>query len=151
MATAEATKAGTTATEEVKMVRYEALFLVEPTAAAKEWDKTLQECHRILTRHGAKILGAFKWGERKLAYPVRRHKRGAYLITYLDGPSGFAEKVARDVAISEVILRLLLTRYDGEPKTTAPALEPELRIGDRGGFGGRGGGFGGGRPRRDDR
>ena len=127
------------------MNRYEALFLVEPSAAAKEWEKTNQECLKVLTRHGGKVLHSFKWGERKLAYPVRSHKRGAYLIAYMDAPAGTVEKITREVQISEMILRLLVTRYDGEPKHVAPALEPEMRPGDRGGFRPDRG------PRRDDR
>ena len=52
------------------MSTYEGMLLVEPTVAAREWEKIVEEVERVAERNKAKVLSVIKWGERKLAFPV---------------------------------------------------------------------------------
>ena len=96
------------------MNTYEALFLVDPTQASTNWEKTVKHVGDLLTKQEAKILKESKWAERKLAYPVQRQKRGAYLLVYFEAPSASIAKIKNDCQLSEVILRVLILRATRE-------------------------------------
>ncbi len=64
------------------MRTYEGMFLVDPVVAAREWTKVTEELDRIIKRNGGEIVLLNKWGERKLAYPIRKNNRGAYVIAF---------------------------------------------------------------------
>jgi small subunit ribosomal protein S6 len=119
------------------------MLLVEPTIAAREWNRVVEELDRIAKRNGATVIQVAKWGERKLSYPVRRQNRGAYVLAYFSAPEKAVGKIRGDLQLSEVVLRSLFVSHDGElrqapPKDfeTAGPLPPKGdRDGGRPGFG----------------
>ena len=144
------------------MKTYEAMLLVEPTIAAKEWTRVPEEVDRIVKRHGAAVLSVVKFGERKLAYPVKKSNRGAYVVAYFSSPEKALGKIKADFQLSEVVMRSLILAHEGElrkesprdfetagplpPKTDRPGFVPPGAGFGGGGFGGPGGG---GRPWED--
>ena len=102
---------------------YEGLFLIEPTVATKEWDKVQDEIQKIVGKADGKIVSSNKWGERKLSYPIRGHKRGSYLLAYLDvGAQGIA-KVRHDCELSDTVLRVLFLLHEGPIKQSVAPQE----------------------------
>jgi small subunit ribosomal protein S6 len=90
------------------------MLLVDPTVAAKEWNRVVEEVERIAKKHGASVLQVTRWGERKLAFPVRKSNRGTYVLTYLTSPEKALGKIKADLQLSEIVFRSLLIAHDGE-------------------------------------
>lgn len=122
------------------MKTYEGMLLVEPTIAAREWNRVVEEIDRIVKRNGATVLQVAKWGERKLSYPVKKNNRGAYVLAYFAAPEGAVTKIRADLQLSEVVLRNLIVAHEGELRKEpardfeiAGPLPPRIRTdGDRG-------------------
>ncbi len=119
------------------MKTYEGMLLVDPTVASREWSRVVEEIERIVKRNDAAVLQISKWGERKLSYPVRKNNRGTYVLAYFSAPPGALAKIKADFQLSEVVLRSLLLRHEGElrkepPKDfeTAGPLPPKIDRGD---------------------
>lgn len=93
------------------MKRYEGMFLFD-TAATRDWASTEQEVRRLLGRVGAELLVCVKFDERKLAYEIKRRKRGTYVLTYFDAPPERIAELERDAYLSELIMRSLVLRAD---------------------------------------
>ncbi len=93
------------------MKSYEAMFLMDP-AAASDWAAAEAEVRRILQRADAKVLGLKKWDERKLAYPIKRNKRGVYGLCFFEAPPEKISGLERDAQLSEQVLRVLVVRKD---------------------------------------
>jgi small subunit ribosomal protein S6 len=130
------------------------MLLVDPTVAAKEWNRVLEEVDRVAKRNGASVISTLRYGERKLAFPVKRSNRGTYVLSYLTAPPKAVGKIRADLQLSEIVLRNLVLAHDGELRKEAPKdfetagpLPPRT---DRPGFGGPPG-MGGGRPPWEDR
>ena len=102
------------------MKTYEAMLLVEPTIAAKEWTRVPEEVDRIVKRHGAAVLSVVKFGERKLAYPVKKSNRGAYVVAYFTSPEKVLGKIKADFQLSEVVMRSLILAHDGDLRKEPP-------------------------------
>jgi ribosomal protein S6 len=88
---------------------YEALFLIDNTHANMEWDNVVKHIHDILQKNGAEILKTEKWGEKKLAYKIKGHKRGTYLLIHFNAKSTAIIIIKRDFQLSDYIIRSLIT------------------------------------------
>ena len=93
------------------MKRYEGLFLFD-TSVVRDWHDIEEEIRRLCGRIGAELLVCVKFDERKLAFEIKRRKRGTYVLTYFDAPPEKLVDIERDVVLSEVILRALFLRTD---------------------------------------
>ncbi len=102
------------------MKTYEGMLLVDPTVAAREWNRVVEEVERIVKRSEATVLQVSKWGERKLSYPVRKSNRGAYVLAYFAAKPEALTKIKADIQLSEVIFRSLLLRHEGELRKEPP-------------------------------
>jgi len=91
---------------------YEAMFLIDSSLAATEWDAVRGTIEHILTRHGGEIVSFKKWDERRLAYEIEGKSRGTYILVYFRGAADQIGAIERDVQLSERILRVLILRTD---------------------------------------
>src|SRR5438876_12166136 len=82
---------------------YEAMFLF-PAGASADLENTLKTARGIIERHGGEIIVLKKWDERKLAYEMKKNKRGLYVIAYFTAPGPAVGAIERDVNLSEDIL-----------------------------------------------
>jgi len=88
------------------------MFLFETTFASS-FGNVEQEIKRILDRAGAEILLMGKWDERKLAYEIRRQKRGCFVLVYFKATPESINGIERDCKLSESLLRLLIVSAEG--------------------------------------
>ena len=95
------------------MKLYEAMFLADSSRAAGDWDGLLSEIRNILERAGTEILSMKKWDERQLAYKVKGHNRGTYILSYFRAESSKIAGIERDVKLSEPIMRVLILSAEG--------------------------------------
>ncbi|MCK4275207.1 MAG: 30S ribosomal protein S6, partial [Phycisphaerae bacterium] len=93
-----------------KTKTYEGMFLLE--AGTPNFETACEPIRKVLDRNQAEILSIKPWDERKLAYEVRHHKRGLYVLTYFrTDPLRIAE-LEHDCQLNEQILRVLILHRD---------------------------------------
>jgi small subunit ribosomal protein S6 len=133
--------------------QYEAMFLLG-SQAANDLDAGMKTVRGMIEKHGGQIIVLKKWDERKLAYEVKRNKRGTYIIAYFKAPGAAIAPIEREVNLSEEVLRVLVSGADHLNEKEMNAVEPqpiqpreERAPWDRPGFN-NDGGF---RPDRGDR
>lgn len=119
---------------ETRVYPYEAMFLIGQTTAASELPAVVAHIREILARANAQILAMRKWDERRLAYEIRKQKRGLYILTYFRAPNTSLPQIERDCNLSEKILRVLILRADHlteeemRAADASDALEAEARL-----------------------
>jgi small subunit ribosomal protein S6 len=94
------------------MAVYEGMFILDPTKFARDPGAAAQQVADLLTNHGGTILAARLWDERKLAYPIKGHKKGVYWLTYFTMPGGNLIALERQCEITEDIVRKLVLKVD---------------------------------------
>ena len=104
--------------------QYEAMFLFPPPGVV-DFDAMIKNAQGMIERHGGKILLIKKWDERKLAYEVKKQKRGTYIVAYYQGPGASVGAIERDVNLSEDILRVLITDASHLNEKEMNAVEPQ--------------------------
>jgi small subunit ribosomal protein S6 len=91
---------------------YEAMFLLDNTAATEDFDGTAGQVDAILEKHGVQIVQKGKWDERKLAYEIRGQRRATYYLVYFRAPTAAIREIRQDIALNQVVLRHLVIALD---------------------------------------
>lgn len=110
------------------MRMYEGLFVIDNAHANTEWDNVVKRIHDILQKNGTEILKTEKWGEKKLAYKIKGHKRGTYLLIHFNAKTSAITTLRRDFQLSDYIVRFLIIKDDkiedlSQIGTVAPIAE----------------------------
>jgi len=100
---------------------YEGLFILDANAYAKDHDGLEREVNALIESAGGQIEVSRLWEERRLAYPVKGHRKGAYWITYFRLPTSKLTGLTHDCEIQDNILRQLFIRLPGS--LVEPILE----------------------------
>jgi small subunit ribosomal protein S6 len=100
---------------------YECMFLLDTNKVAGDQAAAAKQLHGILERHSAEVLASRPWEERRLAYPIKGHKKGLYYLTYFRTEGQNLTPMERDFQLNEMILRALVLHVD--PKLVSTMLE----------------------------
>ena len=103
------------------MNEYELLYVISPRLSADDVDGMVERVGALIEGAGGSISMVDNWGRRRLAYPIRHHFEGTYVLTYLNMPGERAAEFERALNINEDILRHLLLAgvipgYQGPPE-----------------------------------
>ena len=108
---------------------YEGMFLLDNRAVRTDWAQAKSAVTSALEKHGAKVLTARRWDERKLAYPIRRQRRATYLLAYFEHGGDGLPGLRRDLEIDERVLRYLILATEALPEGEEEKSRAELEAG----------------------
>jgi small subunit ribosomal protein S6 len=91
---------------------YECMFLLDPNKVAGDVPAAAQQLHGLLERNHAEVLASRPWDERRLAYPIKGHKKGLYYLTYFRSEGKNILNLERDLQLNELVLRYLILYVD---------------------------------------
>jgi small subunit ribosomal protein S6 len=94
------------------MAVYEGMFILDPAKFSRDPGAAAQQVADLITGHGGTVLAARLWDERKLAYPIKGHKKGIYWLTYFKMPGGNLTALERQCEITDDIIRKLVLKVD---------------------------------------
>jgi small subunit ribosomal protein S6 len=94
------------------MAVYEGMFILDPAKFSRDPGAAAQQVADLITGHGGTVLAARLWDERKLAYPIKGHKKGIYWLTYFKMPGGNLTALERQCEITDEIIRKLVLKVD---------------------------------------
>src|SRR5271157_3880354 len=61
---------------------YECMFLLDTNKVSGDVQNAAKQLQGILERNPAQVLASRPWDERRLAYPIGKHKKGLYYLAY---------------------------------------------------------------------
>ncbi len=124
---------------------YETTFIARPDLSSQQAEGLAERFAGLVTENGGAVAKTEHWGLRSLAYHIKKHRKGHYVMFGLDAPSATVKELERSMRIDEDVLRFLTVRVDMiDPEPSAP-------IHSRGGREDRPRGERGGREARDER
>jgi small subunit ribosomal protein S6 len=91
---------------------YECMFLLDTNKVAGDVPAAAAQLKQILERNHAEILASRPWDERRLAYPIKGHKKGLYYLTYFKAEGKELKNIEHDLQLAELVLRHLVLHVD---------------------------------------
>lgn len=128
--------------------KYELMIILSPDLRESEVTKKLKELEGMMEKAGGKILEDDFWGKKKLAYRIKTHTEGIYMVYNLELPNTFIKDLKNHFRIEKDVIRTMLisipddyvyTRYDIEgmadkevvkktKKKTSPVPKKEKKV-----------------------
>lgn len=93
---------------------YEILFIADPNLGEPEVDALTTQVQGFVELAGGKLQKVEKWGKKRLAYDVRRHREGSYVLVVAEGGGGLIKEVERRLKVTDGVIRFLTVRVDEE-------------------------------------
>lgn len=97
------------------MRTYEALFIVQPNATDEETQTIVQGVEKLVADSGGTVVRSDVWGKRRLAYEVKGHQEGVYVLIRFDSTAEFVDTLEANFRLNESVIRWLVVHFD--PKT----------------------------------
>jgi small subunit ribosomal protein S6 len=74
-----------------------------------------------ITDHGGSVTGVDRWGKRKLAYPIKKHRDGFYALIVFGLDAARIPALRQTLGLQEVLLRLTVSKHHPKPEPAAAA------------------------------
>ena len=107
------------------MELYESLFIIRPSLTDEETTALIEKMKGVAERAGANFQKVENWGRRKLAYEVKRERKGTYAYFYFKGPGPVVGELERAYRLEDSILKFLSVRLEKELAAPAPTQPQE--------------------------
>jgi small subunit ribosomal protein S6 len=105
------------------MNSYESIFIVKPSLPDEEVEKTVSKVKGVVQKGGGDLLKAENWGKKKLAYEVRKEKRGTYIHLHFKGTGNLVAELERNYRLDESIIKFITLKLDERKKKAPPAVK----------------------------
>ncbi|PYU32899.1 MAG: 30S ribosomal protein S6 [Acidobacteria bacterium] len=96
---------------------YDLIFICRPATPEEEITKVVATLEQAANERGGKVEKVEKWGTRKLAYRVSKHREGIYVYLLLRSTQGeMIKELERRLKVSDPVLKYQTVRLDEELK-----------------------------------
>ncbi|MBA3481332.1 MAG: 30S ribosomal protein S6 [Pirellulales bacterium] len=89
---------------------YEALFILDSNKFARDRDNLAREVEALVEAVDGELLVSRLWEERRLAFPIKGQRKGAYWLMYFRLPTLRLTELTRACEINDSILRQLFVK-----------------------------------------
>ena len=91
---------------------YEGMFLLDSGRYARDPDGVADQIPNMIQEAGGQMLVSRLWEERRLAYPIKGHRKGTYWLTYFRVAGEKLAQINRKCHLSDSVLRVLFLKID---------------------------------------
>jgi small subunit ribosomal protein S6 len=97
-------------TVSVETTKYEMMMILVPDLGEDGTKTELDEIRSLITSHGGNIFHEDIWGNRELAYVIKKQEQGYYVVWNLDLPGGEIRELEKTLNINKSLLRYMLIK-----------------------------------------
>ena len=107
--------------EEANATLYEMMFIITPDLGESKTEAEINTVKSFLTDNGGKVVFEDVWGLRDLAYTIKKHDRGYYVVLNFQVNGQALTELKADLNLNKNILRYLILKMPKgyEPVTAA--------------------------------
>lgn len=100
------------ASSAVDLHEYEVVYIAQSGLDEEGLNALNGRFTQTVTNYGGQITGTEPWGRRNLAYPIKKHFNGHYMLQRFQMPAAGANEVERFLRLNEDVIRYLVIRTD---------------------------------------
>lgn len=96
------------------MRRYETIFIVDPDLPDQDRQVVSDKTTDIVTQFGGFVVEVDDWGNRKLAYEIKKKRRGYYIRLDYCGTGEMVDEIERFFRIDDRVMKFMTVLLDKE-------------------------------------
>ena len=98
---------------------YEILFIADPNLGEPEVDALAAQIQGHVEKEGGRIQKVEKWGKKRLAYLIGKHREGSYVLIVAEAPPTLVREVERRIRVTDGVIKFMTVRVDEELRKAA--------------------------------
>ncbi|NWF92344.1 MAG: 30S ribosomal protein S6 [Syntrophaceae bacterium] len=107
------------------MRNYETIFILDPDLEEEQAQSTLEKIKGIITQNNGEIIKVEDWGNRKLAYDIKKKTKGHYILIHFAGSPALLSELERNFRVMDAVLKFQSVRLDEAPAASTQTSVPE--------------------------
>jgi len=108
------------------VVLYESVFIIHPSTSDDDVNAIIERVREIIAKPGGNVVHVETWGRKKLAYEVKKQRKGNYVLLNYEGGSGVVQELERNFRLMDSVLKFMTIKVDpriGLPRPQPPSAE----------------------------
>lgn len=94
------------------MRKYEVMYILNPTLSAEELTALVERYNELIVSLGGEVLKTDRWERRQMAYDIKGQREGYYIVVEFMATPTIEAELARQMKLTEVLLRHMILRRD---------------------------------------
>lgn len=105
--------------------QYEVVYIFDSALEETAINERLARFHTLIQKPDAEELQVNHWGKRTLAYPIKKHETGYYVVAKFDADATALPEFERAVKLDDGVLRFLVVVNEGAQPVPVTAGKSE--------------------------
>jgi small subunit ribosomal protein S6 len=104
---------------------YETIYILRFDVDADTAERVQARVADAVEREHGKLVKVETWGRRRLAYPVRKHRRGVYVYLKYVGAGGMVAEIERNLKLQEAVVKYMTVQTGENIDLASLQIDPE--------------------------
>ncbi len=96
---------------------YESIFIINPNLTDEETANIIKRMQDVVTKQGGEMIKFEDWGKKKLAYEIKKQKRGHYAFFQFKAAPAVVSELERTYKLTDSVIKFLTVRLEKELRT----------------------------------
>ena len=93
---------------------YENIVIIDSTLSDEESEGTITKIKELITDSGGEVLKVDVWGRRKLAYEIKKHRKGLYVLLLYKTPPATIKKLEDFYRLSDSVIKYMIIKLESK-------------------------------------
>ncbi|MBI4683009.1 MAG: 30S ribosomal protein S6 [Nitrospirae bacterium] len=108
---------------------YEMIVIIDTNLDDKAVEETVQRIKDVIIKQGGEIFKTENWGRRKLAYELKKHQKGCYILLLFKAPPATILELEKLNKVVDAIIKFLVVRLTKKKQIEAmTAAAPKIPV-----------------------
>lgn len=106
---------------------YETLYIINPGLSEEDCKEVVTKFNDLVEKNGGVVTKVDEWGKKTLAYAIKKHDKGYYVLLQYCGEPGITDRVKRDLKLDDRILKYQTIKLSdhADPEVIKPSSQKE--------------------------
>jgi len=104
---------------------YETIYILRSDVDGELAERVQTRVSDAIAREQGKVVRVEGWGRRKLAYPIRKQRRGVYVYLKYVGGGGLVAEVERNLKLQDAVIKFLTVQTSDSVDLSSLQIDPE--------------------------
>jgi small subunit ribosomal protein S6 len=93
---------------------YENIVILNAALADEEAEATIIKIKELIADQGGEVLKVDIWGRKKLAYEIKKQKKGLYVLLFYKTPPATIKKLEEFYKVFDTVLKYLILKLNAK-------------------------------------
>ncbi len=104
---------------------YESIFILNPDLSSEQSEQIKETLSGVVEKNGGKLHIVDDWGVKRLAYEVKKHPKGRYVLIQFAAEPGVARELERNYRVNDGVIKYLTSRIQEKDLKLVKPKAPE--------------------------